>query len=102
MKRIIIGLTLLAALAFITNPNEKKHKDAVKRELDATLEREFSETGELLSKTFNFKGKAIGTFISRKNKYLYTETVLKLGPNEKVVGYGFFGFVVINRNALGN
>ena len=102
MKRIFIGLLLLAALAFITNPSETKHKEVVKREIDATLNRELGEAGVLLSKTFDFKGKAIGTFIKRENKFIYSETILKVGPTEKVVGYGFFGFVVINRSAITN
>jgi len=102
MKKLLIGILLLVGLAIITNPNETKHKEAVKREIDAALEKELGSAGEFLSATFDFKGKAIGTFVKRENNYVYSTTKLKIGPEEKVIGYGFFGFVVINRSAITN
>lgn len=100
MKKVIIGILIFTAIAFITNPQEKKHKDAAKRELDATLDKELGLVGEFLSAQYSLEGKAVGKFIVRQNHYLYSTTILKIGKEEKVVGYGFFGFVFINRAAF--
>jgi len=38
--------------------------------------------------------------ITRKNNYIYSETRLKTLTGEKTVGYGFFGFVLINKDEI--
>jgi hypothetical protein len=102
MKKILIGVVILLGLAIVTNPNERKHKEAVKREFDAKMERELGTFGEFLSADFKLKGRAINTFITRENHYIYSKTIFKIAGKEKLIGYGFFGFVVINTNALKN
>ena len=100
MKKVIVGILIFVVLAFITNPNEAKHKEAVKREIETALNEEIGVNSEFLSATFSLGGKAIGTIVKRKNNYLYSTTLIQIGEEKKVIGYGFFGFVVINRNAL--
>jgi hypothetical protein len=100
MKKVIIGVVIFCALAVITNPSEKKHKEAVKKELNALLEEEIGVLGEFLSRDFKLKRKALSTLIHRENNYIYSKTTLKMLGEERVIGYGFFGFVIINRDAL--
>jgi hypothetical protein len=102
MKKILIGLIILFALAVITNPSERKHKDAVKREVNAMLEAQLGKKGDFFSWEPKLKGKAINFFIERENCYVYSKTKFKVLEEEKVIGYGFFGFVILNRSALQN
>lgn len=96
MKKLLIAIVLFGALAAITNPSEEKHKEAIRREFKQSDGGE-SEGSEL--------GKQIGNFIlnntvHRRNHYIYSETVVRVLGEEKVVGYGFFGFVIINQDEL--
>lgn len=100
MRKVLIGIILFALLAIITNPNEDKHKEAAKREFEKTLDKELGVNGEFLSTIFSLEGKPLGTLIERENQYLYSTTILHVGAEKVIVGYGFFGFVIINQNAL--
>lgn len=102
MKKLFIGIIILVVLAVVTNPNEAKHKEAVKRELDIAMEQELGGFGEFLSSTVKSNGKLISQFIERENQFVYSTTKLKMGGEEKVIGYGFFGFVFINRASFTN
>jgi len=96
MKKLFIGVIILAAIAAITNPNLEAHKEAVTREF-VSKEKQESIGGKL--------GKAVSDLlvnqvITRKNNYIYSETRLKTLTGEKTVGYGFFGFVLINKDEI--
>ena len=98
MKKLLIGLIILAAIASITNPSLETHKEAVTREF-VSKEKQENIGGKI--------GKAVSDLlvnqvITRKNKYLYSETRLKTLNGEKTVGYGFFGFVLINKEEINN
>ncbi len=96
MKKLLIGLIILAVIATVTNPSEQTHKDAVKKELKSELD--FSGIAEEL----NLGSFLINNLIIRENHYVYSITKLKIMGEEKVVGYGAFGMVFINRDALTN
>ena len=91
MKKLIIGLCILGGLAFITNPNEQKHKEAVKKAIN---DESGSEIGNSL------KGFLVNNTIIREDHYVYSTTKLKVLGQEKVVGYGFFTLVFINTDEL--
>ena len=102
MRKLFIGLIILGVIAFVTNPDETKHREAVKKEIgDFTAD----ENDGALAKV----GKALGggladlavnTTIKRENRYVYSATKISIAGEEKIIGYGLFGFVFINRDAL--
>ncbi len=104
MKKIIIALFIFSLLAFVTNPSEDKHKEAVKRELDSRLEKGLGKVGELISSQWNIEGtsssQGIRKFVKRENYYVFSKTKLSLLGEEKVIGYGFFGFVIIDTKVI--
>ncbi|MBO6516008.1 MAG: hypothetical protein JJ975_05610 [Bacteroidia bacterium] len=99
MKKLLIALILLAIIAVVTNPDEQKHKDAVKRELKAELQKNNTLEG-LITDEFKLGDMVLNKVVTRENKHLYSVTKIKVMGVEKEVGYGFLGFVLINRDAL--
>lgn len=91
MKKLLIGLVILGVLAFVTNPNEQKHREAVKKAIN---DEDNSEIGKSL------KGFLVNNTIIREDHYVYSTTKLKVLGQEKVVGYGFFTLVFINTDEL--
>jgi hypothetical protein len=98
MKKFLIGVIILAALAFITNPDESKHKEAVKKQL-LHIENQEGIGGAIGNSIGNF---LVNNSVKRKNHYLYSETVISVLGEEKTVGYGAFTLVMINEDALKN
>ena len=98
MKKALIGIIILAALAFITNPDESKHKEAVKKQM-LHIEQQEGIGGAIGNGIGNF---LVNNTIKRKNHYFYSETVISIFGEEKTVGYGAFTLVMINEDALKN
>ncbi len=98
MKKLFIGIIIFAALAVITNPDESKHRAAVKKQM-LNIKNQEGIGGAI--------GNGIGDFlvnntVKRKNHYLFSETVVSVLGEEKTVGYGAFTIVMINEDALKN
>ena len=103
MKRfgIVIILLLVIALA-ATNPGIETHKVAVKEAYNELINKEVDglELGEGLS----ILGKGLGNSIAdgildqkvgRKNLFLFSLTLFEQKGEEKVIGIGLFGQVIL-------
>lgn len=122
MKKIgfilIIGLILL--IAILSNPNETKHRTAVKEKIELIIEEKLEESleemiegigvaGEFMQTVFNLdSGKKlllnagdkiassiVDNIVSRENYYLFSLTKLKWKDEIHTIGFGTFGYVYV-------
>ncbi len=109
-NNLILGIIAFVVLiAVITNPNDDKHKSAVKSKiLSFTLQNSVNDISNE-SDAFFAAGKGIGTMIggalveqlinnsvSTGNYLLFSTTKINLNDESKIIGFGAFGNVYLS------
>ena len=104
MKKIVlIGLGVLLLVAFLTNPDQVKHKDVVKQWLLEEMRKESAAKTEVdpmeqAAQVFAmaFVNGIIDSMISSDNYILFSTTKVNGNVGEsKVIGFGVFGHVFL-------
>lgn len=104
---IIIGVLIL--IAILTNPNQDRHKSAIKNKFYAIYQKslkqndtgdnnEWEQAGQAIGMAFGniFIDGIIDNLVSTDNYILFSLTKITWDGNSKVVGMGVFGNVFIS------
>lgn len=101
--QIVVGLIVL--IAVITNPNQERHKEAVKNKLNSYMQKAMKENltgnndlqqaGQALGMMLGgaFIDRMIDNLVSADNYVLFSLTKITWDGQTKVVGVGVFGNV---------
>ena len=112
MKKSYIILTILGLLflvAILTNPNQDRHKEAIKNRYMAYLQKamkseqsisknEFEGAGESIGMVLGgaFADQLISNLVSSDNYILFSTTKITWDGKSNVVGVGFLGNVYLS------
>ena len=100
---VLIIFIVVAIIAFVTNPNEEKHKEVAKLKLNEIVANSAQKYG--INKNIinvlginlsdEFYDGLINKMVKSDNYYLFSTTKLNWGDNKYVIGIGAFGKVYI-------
>lgn len=92
-KRYLLILILI--IAFFTNPNEEKHKEAVKQKINRMV-LPVDPSGSGYVGNHPYVDQFVETYVSRSDYYLFSTTKVSRDYQVITIGIGIFGHVFIS------
>lgn len=99
---VVIIITLILLIAVLTNPNPERHREAVKTEINAYMQKTIKDNGS------EAEGQALGALlggalidrmvesvVSTSNYLIFSTTKVTWEGKTRVIGFGVFGNVYI-------
>jgi hypothetical protein len=100
---IFVIIALVAVIAFLTNPNEAAHKEAMNVRANTIMDEIVAEQNPLVSIAWNTLGGSrllnefVNASVTTDNYFLFSVTKINWDNDSYIVGIGAFGNVFISR-----
>jgi len=105
LKRLFVLLLIVAVAAFITNPSEDDHKDAVKEKFGEAMKEsmgsattDFEKLGQDIGMVFGgaLKDQLVESMLISENYYVFSLSKVRWMGEEKLVSVGAFRYVFVS------
>lgn len=106
-KYFSFAILILLLIAILTNPNEDRHKETIKSELNSYMQKNITKTDNEWEQAGQAIGIALGTtlingiienLVSTDNYILFSLTKITFQGKVKIIGIGIFGNVYLTNN----
>ncbi|MDR2948644.1 MAG: hypothetical protein LBV71_05500 [Prevotella sp.] len=101
MKKLqifLVFIVIVVVAAVFTNPNEKKHKEALKAKLKTHIQ-EYTDREDFMTRSLGMLlggaavDQLVDSYITTENYIIFSKTILTINGKKKEIGVGFLGNV---------